>query len=397
MKIINSNKNKEENKISYYNITSYEDNLVNCFEKVLIKNQDSPILIDFNYFEKEVEKIKHEISRFLYDLLIEKNDFLKYFYAVKDMFLTFKDEFFHNFILKIKDFIRLPFDKKIEDEINENYFLSSLKEVYKVDENKENYLIYRNFKIKLLSNGFNFLFDPTNLKALIDNKEIIYSGGLGFDNYTKKLRYLNTIYKDNPGSFWSLRTFELDEDFSMNISFILKNITQASKDETDKFKMSLLNTSFITNKKEEVVKRIVKKQIILNFSKTKHSIHITKDDLDIYFLIDFEFVYETRTVFPNKMEISLKFCNKNKTSKTSVNENLQKNEENESILKTESFISNLEFLSNEKQVNIFINYKNNFLEIFDTDKNFLFTFPFNLNYFLSKYKRLVNCGIFWSI
>ena len=128
-------------------------------EIIFKKNDNILNMIDIEFYCKIITLIKNCVSKYLWKLVVNKNEFIKHMNAVRNIFLTYHGEFYYNFIMKIIDLLNIPnFNKNIENDINEIYFKSSLKEVFHIDTNKENFNIYNPFRIKLISSGFNFNF-----------------------------------------------------------------------------------------------------------------------------------------------------------------------------------------------------------------------------------------------
>lgn len=223
MKILNSNKNLDEDKIPFNEISIFYTSLQKLNE--LIFNEESGVnIINTELLSKIISLIKSCTAKYLWKLVVVKKGFLENLNSVKNMFLTFNGEFFYTFTTQIKKLLNLPFDKKIENEINEVYFKNSMKEVFNIDTDPAMEKIYSNFRVKLISSGFNYNFE--NIKTYLEKKEISFIGSFSFDIYSNSLRFINTAYKTQPAAIWNLTSYDVDEEFAMSSSFTIKNFTK---------------------------------------------------------------------------------------------------------------------------------------------------------------------------
>ena len=228
IKVLNSNKNNEECKISFNDMSIFYTSLQGLNEIIFRQNDNLINMIDIEFYCKIITLIKNCVSKYLWKLVVNKNDFIKHLNAVRNIFLTYHGEFYYNFITKIIDLLNLPnFNKNIENSINDVYFKSSLKEVFHIDTNKENYHIYNPFRIKLISSGFNFNFQKKEYFAeYLTKKELVLLGGINYDTNTNSLKLLNTAYKSSPGVLWNTSTYNLDDEFHIYTEFNIKNFTK---------------------------------------------------------------------------------------------------------------------------------------------------------------------------
>jgi len=226
IKILNSNKNSEEDKIPFNDISVFYTSLQKLGDLCFEKDDDVVNLINFEFFSKIVTLIKNCTARYLLKLVVHKKGFLDHLHAVRNMYLTYNGEFFYNFTNKIKKLLNMPFDKKIENEINEIHFKNTLKEIFNIDVDERNEKLYSNFKIKLIQSGFTYNFENNNLRNYVEKKEIAYLGAISFDAYSNSLRFMNTTYKKIPGALWNLMSYDVDEEFSMTNNFVIKNFTK---------------------------------------------------------------------------------------------------------------------------------------------------------------------------
>jgi hypothetical protein len=223
MKILNSNKNLDEDKIPFNEISIFYTSLQKLND--LVFNEDSGVnILNIELLSKIISLIKSCTAKYLWKLVVVKKGFLENLNAVKNMFLTFNGEFFYTFTTQIKKLLNLPFDKKIENEINEVYFKNSMKEVFNIDTDPAMQKLYSSFRVKLISSGFNYNFE--NVKAYLEKKEISFIGSFSFDTYSNSLRFINTAYKTQPAAIWNLTSYDVDEEFAMSSSFTLKNFTK---------------------------------------------------------------------------------------------------------------------------------------------------------------------------
>ena len=163
IKVLNSNKNSDECKISFNDMSIFYTSLQGLNEIIFRQNDNMINMIDIEFYNKIITLIKNCVSKYLWKLVVNKNEFIKHMNAVRNIFLTYNGEFYYNFITKIIDLLNMPnFNKNIENSINEVYFKSALKEVFHIDTNKDNYNIYNPFRIKLITSGFNFNFQKKN-------------------------------------------------------------------------------------------------------------------------------------------------------------------------------------------------------------------------------------------
>ena len=233
IKVLNSNKNSDECKISFNDMSIFYTSLQGLNEIIFKKNDNILNMIDIEFYCKIITLIKNCVSKYLWKLVVNKNEFIKHMNAVRNIFLTYHGEFYYNFITKIIDLLNMPnFNKNIENDINELYFKSSLKEVFHIDTNRENYNIYNPFRVKLISSGFNFNFQKKEyFKEYLINKELLLMGGLNYDSSVNSLKLLNTSYKSSNGVLWNTSSYDLDDEFHIIFDFKLKNFTK--KDEMD--------------------------------------------------------------------------------------------------------------------------------------------------------------------
>jgi hypothetical protein len=228
LKVLNSKFNKlQENRIPNSYISAFYLSLQNLSEEIFNKEENGIRIINFELASKILNLIKTCTSKFLYKLIIHHHRFIEHIEAVKDIFLTFSDEFYFNFLHKIKPLLNLPFNKKIEMEINEIHFKNSLKEVFNIDIEKNKKELYSKFKIKLIEYGINYNFaEKEKTRDLINKKEIFLSNFSYYD-LISSLRFTSTVYQSLPGAIWNLSPFDIDEEFNFNLVFSVKNFTKA--------------------------------------------------------------------------------------------------------------------------------------------------------------------------
>jgi len=227
IKVLNSKiNNKIDNRISNKDISIFYSSLQKLNEVIFNKEENGINIINIELLTKILNLIKSATGKYLWRLIIQQNNFMKCLNAIKDIYLTFSGEFYYNFINKIKILLNLPFDKRIENEINEIHFKNSLKEVFNTDSNNENNLIYGKFKIKLISHGINYDFNEKNYVKDLINKKEIFLANFSYYDFNNCLRFTNTIYKSSPGAIWNMSPIDIDEEFNFNMNFTLKNFTK---------------------------------------------------------------------------------------------------------------------------------------------------------------------------
>lgn len=418
LKVLNSYKSAESDKIPNEEMIIIYNSL-NNLNKVIFRDnnkiaEESNIIsfINIEFLSKIVVIIKNIASKYLYKLIVVKYDILNQFNAVKNIFLTFNGEFFFNFISKIKPLLNLPFDKKIEKEINEVYFKNSLFEVFDLDVDNEKAKIYNQFRIKLISNGFNL--EPYLVESYLDKKEIFYLGALSLlKEEDVKFRFINSIYKAHSGALWNNNVFDVEEDFTISGNFMIKNFTKNNTNNLInvsahtfidnninnniktpvKSKEGLLNNDFL-NRSSIIKPKDLSQEGKLTFS---YIMHLSKNfdfksnrplnlkDLNHYLSFEFTIIYKSNNEdgFTSKFLIfSLKYVNRIKKSKID-------NAEEEIEICNKVFTENIEY--NNTEANFTVSFKNNYLNI--NGRTFNFSFPFNLNDYISKDKRKMNLGL----
>ena len=416
IKVLNSNKNTDEWKVSFKDMSIFYSSLQKLNSVVFKENEDINNLIDIELYTKVITLIKNCVAKLLWKLVVNKNGLLKHLMAVRNIFLTFHGEFYYNFISKIQLLLNLPnFDKKIENEINDVYFKNALKEIFHVDTNNENYGIYSGFKIKLISSGFNYNFqNENNVKGYLSKKEISFFGGLNYDASSSSFRLINTTYKSTNGALWNSSSYDLDEEFIMCTNFLLKNFTKK-----DSFNPQVPPGSQQSIMKRNNNKTQLQKQIFIN-----NILHIAKNfpsqpplylkDLVNYFNFQFVLHYDNpddpseltsvnfRLYHSNTQKQIL--LNKEDNSKQTFNNNnyIQVNDheiEIYSITFDRNSNVNLSEIvqSNQNEINsIQIMFKENYCSITNENKSLNFSFPFMINQFIPKDKRKMMIGMIIS-
>ena len=394
IKILNSNKNSEECKISFNDMSIFYTSLQKLNEIIFRQNEEINNLIDIELYNKILTLIKNCVSKFLWKLVVNKNGFINHLNAVRNMFLTYHGEFIHNFITKIQDLLNLPnFNKKIENEINDVYFKSSLKEVFHIDTNQENYFIYNPFRIKLISSGFIFNFqNEANLKNYIEKRDINYLGGINYDTVSNSFRLINTTYKSSNGTIWNSSNYDLDEEFLLTSNFILKNFSKKENEDLihkEKKRESMIKQKSINNRNEIPTNRSIIINYIMHLSKNFPSQPpLNLSELTNFFNFQFLLNYEEEDN-PSKLTsiiFRLYYLNKTKSIEKEIFSTIFNNINNQKI--------NInDIISPSEMSNINISFKENYCTIYNEEKTFSFSFPFMINSFISKDKRKMNVGM----
>jgi hypothetical protein len=429
MKILSSNKNSEEDKIPFGEISIFYTTLQKLTE--IVFNEEEQInVIDIELFSKVVGLIKSCMAKYLWKLVINKKDFISNLNGVRNIFLTFNGEFYYNFITKIKDLLNKEFDKNVEKEINTVHFKNSMKEVFNIDTDLASAKIYSNFKIKLISTGFSYKFEQLTMNSYLERNEISFLGSISFDSISNTLRFINTLYKNQNGALWSLQQIDVDESFELLTNFNLKNYTQLKGNENihpintprRKTDAEFLKTSLIKGRKlfdgndMDISPDVRENKVVLNYImhvaknlefKTKQPFNFS--DLNHYFNFQFTFKYDLAEYHskPQKIDFSLRYINKLK--KIKVGNDLQQTykqiNDYEIEIFTKTFISkdtrlinnnftsiDMDFLKNDKFVNLKISFKDNYCTIENDNHSLNFSFPFGLNQILPKDKRTMLLG-----
>ena len=368
MKILVSNKNLEEDKINFKELSLY----YTCLQRLstlIFKNHDNIDLINiinFELFSEVINLIKNSISKHLWKLVVVKKSFFLHLTSIKNIFLTFHGEFFHNFIINIKHLLSLPIDKKIQQEINEVYFSNALSECYSSD--KEG-AIYGNFKIKLFSTGFNYQLDLDNLKDYVNN-ELSLVGNLNF-NQSKNVKFIGKSYlTKNEGAIWNLSTHNLDDEFVFKMKYAFDPFIQTDKTNQSSIKINersfTFNFIFVKNKN-------------FNFEVNPGALH----EINNYFNFQFKYIINNDNNL-NRISFNLFFINKHK-------ENQDKSKEKTIFRRdfTDNLIGSL-------SDSFAINFKDNVAHIFTENSKINVKFPFKLDDCFKKEKRSLILGCVMS-
>ena len=393
IKILNSNKNSDECKISFNDMSVFYTSLQKLNEIIFRQNEEINNLIDIELYNKILTLIKNCVSKFLWKLVVNKNGFINHLNAVRNMFLTYHGEFIHNFITKIQDLLNLPnFNKKIENEINDVYFKSSLKEVFHIDTNQENYFIYNPFRIKLISSGFMFNFqNESNIKTYIEKRDLNFLGGINYDTISNSFRLINTTYKSSNGTIWNSSNYDLDEEFSLTSHFILKNFSKKDDDELNKEKVEapLIKRNSLNNRNEIISNRSIIINYIMHLSKNFPSQPpLNLSELTNFFNFQFSLNYENENN-PSKLTtiiFRLYYLNKSKGIEKEIFTTIFNNSNNQNV-----DINDIIDPSGISNINI--SFKENYCTIYNEQKTFSFSFPFMINSFISKDKRKMVVGM----
>ena len=396
IKVLNSNKNSDECKISFNDMSIFYTSLQGLNEIIFRQNDNMINMIDIEFYSKIITLIKNCVSKYLWKLVVNKNEFIKHMNAVRNIFLTYNGEFYYNFITKIIDLLNMPnFNKNIENSINEVYFKSALKEVFHIDTNKDNYNIYNPFRIKLITSGFNFNFQKKEyFTEYLTKKELLLLGGINYDTNTSSLKLLNTAYKSTPGVLWNTSTYNLDDEFHINTEFNIKNFTK--KDEVEN--LIDIQEEFISNrqKKRDNInnKKFIQINYIMHTSKNfPNQPPINLSDMICYFNFQFNLFYENIDD-PSKLtsiKFILNYVNKNKNIDKKIYEI---DIDDKTLLykdKMRSKILSL-FKHNEKS-QIMIDFKDNVLTIKNKEESFNINLPFIIDDYLTKDKRKIYIGL----
>lgn len=243
IKVLNSKHNNiSENRISHKDISVFYTSLQKLNEVIFNKDENGINIINIEILTKILNLIKAATGKYLWRLIIKQNDFFEYLNAIKNIFLTFSGEFYYIFINKIKILLNMPFDKRIEQEINEIHFKNSLKEVFNIDVEPKKNALYGSFKIKLISHGFNYDFSEKEYAKELINKKEIFLSNFSYYDLNKSLRFANTIYQSSPGAIWNMSAIDIDEEFNFNMNFSLKNFTKVFSNIDNNVIMSGLNS-----------------------------------------------------------------------------------------------------------------------------------------------------------
>ena len=399
IKVLNSNKNSDECKISFNDMSIFYTSLQGLNEIIFKKNDNILNMIDIEFYCKIITLIKNCVSKYLWKLVVNKNEFIKHMNAVRNIFLTYHGEFYYNFITKIIDLLNMPnFNKNIENDINELYFKSSLKEVFHIDTNRENYNIYNPFRVKLISSGFNFNFQKKEyFKEYLINKELLLMGGLNYDSSVNSLKLLNTSYKSSNGVLWNTSSYDLDDEFHIIFDFKLKNFTK--KDEMDDIQD--FSSSQIIKKKLNSNNDINNNKYYIQFNYIMHTSKnfpnqppINLAEMICYFNFQFNLFYDNKED-PSELtsvKFILYYFNKNKN----INKKIFEIEiDNKTKIYDGKYKSNiLELFKHYDDIShMIIDFKDNVLTIRNKEDSFNISLPFIMNNYLTKDKRKILIGL----
>ena len=400
IKVLNSNKNSDECKISFNDMSIFYTSLQGLNEIIFKKNDNLLNMIDIEFYCKIITLIKNCVSKYLWKLVVNKNEFIKHMNAVRNIFLTYHGEFYYNFIMKIIDLLNMPnFNKNIENDINEIYFKSSLKEVFHIDTNKENYNIYNSFRIKLISSGFNFNFQKKEyFKEYLTKKELLLLGGLNYDTNMNSLKLLNTSYKSSNGVLWNTSTYDLDDEFHISTDFNIKNFTKKEEIDNDFTSSQIIKKNLNNNNDLIRKRRFIQFNFIMHTSKNFPSQPpVNLSDMICYFNFQFNLFYDNDED-PSELtsvKFVLTYFNKNKNINKTIYEIEIDNKTKIYDNKMKSNILELFKQNNEKNniSHIMIDFKDNVLIIKNKEESFKLTLPFIINEYLTKDKRKIYIGL----
>ena len=399
IKVLNSNKNSDECKISFNDMSIFYTSLQGLNEIIFKKNDNILNMIDIEFYCKIITLIKNCVSKYLWKLVVNKNEFIKHMNAVRNIFLTYHGEFYYNFITKIIDLLNMPnFNKNIENDINELYFKSSLKEVFHIDTDRENFNIYNPFRVKLISSGFNFNFQKKEyFKEYLMNKELLLMGGLNYDSSVNSLKLLNTSYKSSNGVLWNTSSYDLDDEFHIIFDFKLKNFTK--KDEMDDIQD--FSSSQIIKKKLNNNNDINNNKYYIQFNYIMHTSKnfpnqppINLAEMVCYFNFQFNLFYDNKED-PSELtsvKFILYYFNKNKN----INKKIFEIEiDNKTKIYDGKYKSNiLELFKHYDDIShMIIDFKDNVLTIRNKEDSFNISLPFIMNNYLTKDKRKILIGL----
>ena len=395
IKVLNSNKNSEECKISFNDMSIFYTSLQGLNEIIFRQNDNLINMIDIEFFCKIITLIKNCVSKYLWKLVVNKNEFIKHMNAVRNIFLTYHGEFYYNFITKIIDLLNLPnFNKNIENSINEIYFKSSLKEVFHIETNKENYHIYNPFRIKLISSGFNFNFQKKEyFTEYLTKKELLLLGGINYDTNTSSLKLLNTGYKSTPGVLWNTSTYNLDDEFHINTEFNIKNFTK--KEEIENIidiQQELISNNRLIKKDEN--KKFIQINYIMHTSKNfPNQPPVNISDMICFFNFQFNLFYDDEED-PSKLtsiKFILYYINKNKNIDEKIHEI---DIDNKTLLYKDKMRSNiLSLFKHGEKSQILIDFKDNVLTLKNREESFNINLKFIIDKYLPKDKRKIYIGL----
>ncbi len=399
IKVLNSNKNNDECKISFNDMSIFYTSLQGLNEIIFRQNDNLLNMIDIEFYCKIITLIKNCVSKYLWKLVVNKNEFIKHMNAVRNIFLTYHGEFYYNFIMKIIDLLNMPnFNKNIENSINEIYFKSALKEVFHIDTNKDNYNIYNPFRIKLISSGFNFNFQKKEyFTEYLTKKELLLLGGLNYDSNTNSLKLLNTSYKSSPGVLWNTSTYNLDDEFHIITDFNLKNFTK--KEDIENLQeiqdfSKLKKNDYLSINNINRNRRYIQFNYIMHTSKNfPNQPPVSLTDMICYFNFQFNLFYDNIDEPSNLTSIKfiLNYVNKNK----GIDKKIYEIEiDSKTVLFQDKMKSNiLSLFKNNEKSQIMIDFKDNVLTIKNKEESFNISLPFIINDYLTKDKRKIYIGL----
>ena len=346
IKILNYNKNEENT----FSIVNYNKILLDSIKTNL--NSDLIIeLVDFKSFEIGIDTVKDKVNKELWSFITVNYNLFHQIKLIKSVLLTFEGELYFNFINRIKHKLDCKWDHSSEEELNIKYFKQSIKDVYSLNsyyednkicfnDNNSNFIqlkevvayedfeeyfdnfnefntsysneissfsnnlknsVVNNFSLKLITTGFEYIY---NLHSQSNYKDIVYFGNIkqinnnNNNNYVdskannKLLVFVNSLYnKQDSGSLWNINNFDLENEFYLDLDFIVNNYSkrgvnslnessqQLFMQSSNKDNLLLMNTS---NKKSGFKLRENNHNILLsNNNNLKHSRCSNYNKMDI--------------------------------------------------------------------------------------------------------------------
>ncbi|EGR32048.1 hypothetical protein IMG5_097950 [Ichthyophthirius multifiliis] len=162
-------------------------------------------------FQNNIEQLRHEIAKQLLDLVLKKENLMKYLGVLDQYFFLKNGEFFKAFFEETRTLMQLPPKAETENILND---IIVTKTIMKLKNDEESISNMKDFRFKIKNNGFDFKdFSSINELTIVGNVS---------QNANKYLRFQPMKNGKQSGSLWYNFKQNIENGFKLNFRFRFK-------------------------------------------------------------------------------------------------------------------------------------------------------------------------------